>query len=348
MKRRNIAVFFDGTGQDRNKPSAEWSNVILLHDATLAITDDNDVVQSLKYVNGVGTRKGEELTGNGFGIDLDKRVEEAYDFLYEKVNNAIEDTEEPHLYLFGFSRGAFAARWLASLIQFAGICKDGLSAREVMRSHKNNDTGSIVSWKKRGLLLQDVTIDFLGVWDTVEASIDPNFGIADVPRIVKKVFHALAIDEWRCLFNPTRFNPSRKVHEVWFPGCHTDVGGGYVERAIANESLKWMASGARTAGLLVDEETLVREISERSDKLMYHDELMGNKLWEGLNQVKEGVAKFFRKIGDHDLLHSSVVAFAASAPADRQQVPQTCIVLNDGGNTRSFSEKCSNRLRARV
>ena len=37
MKRRNIAVFFDGTGQNRSLlPAAKWSNVVLLHDDLLA------------------------------------------------------------------------------------------------------------------------------------------------------------------------------------------------------------------------------------------------------------------------------------------------------------------------
>ncbi len=238
MKRHNIAVFFDGTGQDRSsKPMAEWSNVVLLYDAVVVAQENDHVVQSRKYINGIGTRRGEEISGGGFGIDLDTRVEEGYDFIYEKVNNALEDGEEPHLYLFGFSRGAFAARWLASLLQFAGVRRDAVSTRKIMRSHRGNDVKSVLSWEMAGLLIRDVPIDFLGVWDTVEASIDPSFGIEDVPEIVRRAYQALALDEWRYTFKPTRFNSSAKVSEVWFPGCHTDVGGGYVERAIANESL---------------------------------------------------------------------------------------------------------------
>lgn len=330
MKRHNIAVFFDGTGQDRSKkPPKEWSNVVLLHDAAVAARDGGEVVQSLRYVNGVGTRCGEELTGGGFGIDLDKRVEEGYDFIYEKVNNALEDGEEPHLYLFGFSRGAFAARWLASLIQFAGVRKDGLSTRKVMQAHRNDDTKLVSSWDGDGLLIREVQIDFLGVWDTVEASVDPSFRIVDVPPVVKRAFHALAIDEWRFTFNPTRFNPSDKVTEVWFPGCHTDVGGGYVERAIANETLRWMISGAVDEGLMVNEDVVERAIEERSSALQYHDELEGSKLWKGLNLAAGFADKFFRTIKEHDFLHPSVRLFSETAPKDRPSIPDSCIAWND-------------------
>ena len=337
MKRHNIAVFFDGTGQSRSrKPMAEWSNVVLLHDATVVAQENDHVIQSRKYVNGIGTRRGEEVPGGWFGIDLDTRVEEGYDFIYEKVNNALEDGEEPHLYLFGFSRGAFAARWLASLLQFAGVRRDAVSTRKIMQSHRSNDVKSVLSWEGSGLLIRDVSIDFLGVWDTVEASIDPSFGIEDVPEIVKQGYHALAIDEWRYTFNPTRFNPSAKVSEVWFPGCHTDVGGGYVERAIANESLKWMVSGARDAGLGVDGAALAQAIASRSNQLIYHDELEGNPLWTQLNHAAGYLGKFFRRVKERDFLHPSVSLFSADAPKDRPPLPDTCVAWDGRTNNRGM------------
>ena len=63
MRRKNIAIFFDGTGQNRDQlPEAKWSNVVLLHD-TMQTVGDGNVVQSRKYIDGVGTRNGEEMTG---------------------------------------------------------------------------------------------------------------------------------------------------------------------------------------------------------------------------------------------------------------------------------------------
>jgi hypothetical protein len=41
---------------------------------------------------------------------------------------------------------------------------------------------------------------------------------------------------------------------VWFPGVHSDVGGGYGERKISDLSLGWMLDKARAAGLALDPE----------------------------------------------------------------------------------------------
>lgn len=331
MKRKNIAVFFDGTGQDRSQKSPpEWSNVVLLHDATTFI-EKGSSIQTRKYINGVGTRLGEAITGGGFGIDLDTRIEEAYEFIYQEVNNAIDDEYEPHLYLFGFSRGAYAARWLASMLEFAGVRTEGISTRKVMAAHREKDLKSIKKWQQLDLLIKDVPIDFLGVWDTVEASIDPSFGIVNVPQIVNRAFHALAIDEWRYTFNPTRFNPSEKVTEVWFPGCHTDVGGGYAERAIANESMWWMSEGAKEAGLKVDEEALTKSVGDRSHELAYHDELNNgaeSKLWKSLNLAAGYPGRFFRTIAASDIVHNCVQQFAYAAPSGRLTIPESCVVWN--------------------
>ena len=331
MKRRNIAVFFDGTGQNRSLlPEEKWSNVVLLHDCMQVQTDKN-VVQSRKYIDGVGTRKGEDMTGGGLGIGLDERIEEAYEFLWQEVNNAMEDKEEPHLYLFGFSRGAYAARWLASLIKFSGIPKDGAPRRKMFLNHRKQNAKAAQKLREKKLVWDEVPIDFLGVWDTVEASVDSSFDIMVVTDQVKSVYHALAIDEWRYTFNPTRFDPSQKVEEAWFPGCHTDVGGGYEARGLANEALWWMVSGAQDAGLIVNEDSIFTAIGNRSSDVEYHDELFegeNSKLWMALN-IKAGYkGRYFRTIGGNDVLHPAVQQFASMAPAERQTIPSTCVVMD--------------------
>lgn len=75
--------------------------------------------------------------------------------------------------------------------------------------------------------------------------------------------HAVSIDEHRAFFrshlwqrsaNPKVPGGPRDVKQVWFPGVHCDVGGGYEERfsGISKYPLKWMIEEARGAGLLVD------------------------------------------------------------------------------------------------
>ena len=56
-----------------------------------------------------------------FGAALGERVEEAYGWLKKEVCTARKDGTDPHVYMFGFSRGAFAVRWLSALLDYCGV-----------------------------------------------------------------------------------------------------------------------------------------------------------------------------------------------------------------------------------
>ena len=62
----------------------------------------------------------------------------------------------------------------------------------------------------------------------------------------------MAIDEHRSIFDVFRFHPAARVAERWFTGSHTDVGGGYRNRQLADITLHWMAQKAAAHGLIVD------------------------------------------------------------------------------------------------
>jgi hypothetical protein len=73
---------------------------------------------------------------------------------------------------------------------------------------------------------------------------------------VKRGCHALAIDEHRHDFTPTFWTgdipPGATIQQVWFAGAHSDVGGGYNTRTLADIPLIWMARQAEAAGLSLD------------------------------------------------------------------------------------------------
>jgi Uncharacterized alpha/beta hydrolase domain (DUF2235) len=64
-----------------------------------------------------------------------------------------------------------------------------------------------------------------------------------LPRQVERICHALALDEERTTFNPLLLKEqknsraeadnvgarSERINEVWFPGVHANVGGGYAK-----------------------------------------------------------------------------------------------------------------------
>ena len=98
---------------------------------------------------------------------------------------------------------------------------------------------------------------FLGVWDVVAAfGIPINLGFnfnrinlgykLGLSKGVKFCYHALALDEARQAFRPTRV---RGGCEVWFRGVHSDVGGGNDNHALNDITLRWMLRKAIACGL---------------------------------------------------------------------------------------------------
>ena len=63
---------------------------------------------------------------------------------------------------------------------------------------------------------------------------------------MKHCYHALALDESRKAFRPTRV---RDGCEVWFRGVHSDVGGGNNNHALNDITLRWMLRKAIATGL---------------------------------------------------------------------------------------------------
>jgi hypothetical protein len=112
---------------------------------------------------------------------------------------------------------------------------------------------------------RDITIKFLGVWDTVGALGIPlnvlgqvnakfyEFHDTQLSNIVENAYHAVAIDEHRldfqvCLWDP-KTRPEQKMEQRWFVGAHCDVGGGYRDRRLSDMALGWMQEKAGALGL---------------------------------------------------------------------------------------------------
>ncbi|MEZ5905514.1 MAG: DUF2235 domain-containing protein [Geminicoccaceae bacterium] len=126
----------------------------------------------------------------------------------------------------------------------------------------------------------------LGVFDTVGALGVPlpwlkaltqwrsvQFHDTELSSLIENAYQALAIDERRGSFQPTlwtgepgearacdgRMVPQRVV-QAWFPGVHSDVGGGYDEKAYADVTLDWMLDVARSLGLVLREDYVERQL----------------------------------------------------------------------------------------
>ena len=122
---RNIVVCCDGTA---NQFDLNNTNVVKLY-STLV---DDAARQLIFYHPGVGTmeapgaltswgRKATILAGIAVGYGLERDITAAYTF----IMNNYRAGEGDRLFLFGFSRGAYTVRAIASLLRSCGILRPG-------------------------------------------------------------------------------------------------------------------------------------------------------------------------------------------------------------------------------
>ncbi len=114
----------------------------------------------------------------------------------------------------------------------------------------------------------DVRIAFLGVWDTVDAVGMPfaladlintwivqfKFGTQTLGDHVEQAYHALSLDDDRRAFQPVLWHAKgdasdARIHQLWFAGVHSNVGGGYPKQGMSLVALDWMLRQAAEHGL---------------------------------------------------------------------------------------------------
>jgi len=122
MKR--LVFCFDGTWNRLDAPHS--TNVVITAESVLPIASDG-VSQAIFYDEGVGTRKGEKLTGGLFGEGIVDNLSDAYRFLI------FNHTPGDEIYIFGFSRGAYTARSSPACSLPAASCAAAMPRRSPRR-----------------------------------------------------------------------------------------------------------------------------------------------------------------------------------------------------------------------
>lgn len=190
----------------------------------------DDTNQRVFYYHGVGT----------YGSQLKRLYNAALSAESSDVatilNQALGDFDESFLpgdtlLVAGFSRGAALARRFVALID-----KKTKEKSEIDSSFK--DLKPFV---------------YEAMYDTVASIGIPNMSKADrpvtevlfedghsLPKNVLKALHCVSMDDKRKIFQPTLMNYQKGVvHEVWFAGAHSDVGGGYYRDRLSDISLEY-------------------------------------------------------------------------------------------------------------
>ncbi|QQA44584.1 T6SS phospholipase effector Tle1-like catalytic domain-containing protein [Pelagovum pacificum] len=226
---RRIVICIDGTG---NEVGPNETNILKLYKALEQSGD-----QLVHYVPGVGTFEGSRLSSNAavrktravlglaFGWGLEDDVLDAYRFLCRNWQGSTD-----RIYIFGFSRGAYAARMLAGFIHNFGLVERdyGRLLPKVFRAYRavtDADCDAPANEVFRSLRRyvdvmrphQGVPIRALGLFDTVSSIIRfrrPLHNLRHHGSLVEQgthanvrtncsvriVRHACALDERRSLF----------------------------------------------------------------------------------------------------------------------------------------------------
>ncbi len=333
---KNLVVFSDGTNNAGSVSSEDSTNVwrlykacpntegqqVTFYDAGLGSRPDANEKEtyldwSYRYLS----------MATGLGISWN--IRQCYDFLVQKYEPGDK------VFLFGFSRGAYTVRSLGGVLSLCGIIRaqqDGLDlsteseaaaakrfelvekAYGVYQTGHGADRAAERKAAGRAFTQEyshEALPHFVGVWDTVSALGLP--GTINILNPLRHKFHdaklnsevpfacqALSVDENRKAFAPVPWEGAaangQKIAQYWFPGVHSDVGGGYEDRGLADITLDWMVKQATSsgAGLIVDEDALVFG-NTPPDK--WHTDDMHNErdgffkrafFWEGLRSISTG------------------------------------------------------------
>src|SRR5215475_11536932 len=275
---KNVVVCCDGTA---NEFARDRTNVVklfytLIHDPSRQVAFYHPGLGTMEAAGALTTfsRRLTKLAGLAIGYGLEADVRDAYVFLMNYFQ------EGDRLFLFGFSRGAYTARAVASLLHMYGLIRKGdeplvpYAIRMLMAINRGQGrTRANQPSQVRALfkLADEFNAHFsgtpckpyfVGVWDTVSSVgwIEKPLRLpytANNPAI-QIGRHAIAIDERRAFFRSNLWRPTanggpKNIKQVWFPGVHCDVGGGYAEAdsGLSKLALQWMIKEAKGAGLLV-------------------------------------------------------------------------------------------------
>lgn len=288
MTVRNLILLFDGTWNKSQDADDNQTNVEKLY----RLLPDS-YVGNVHYQEGVGVKSGEEILGGIFGEGIDDRILGAYRFLQSRYTDKGFDNR---LFIFGFSRGAYEARTFAQLLYFCGVPTPRKNCQKAWNCYYHQDDDAAKKLKQSGKFF-DVSIEMLGVWDTVKSTLDPDRKDTTLYPNVKAAYHAMAIDEKRRNFPILRFAEDQRITQIWFAGVHSDIGGGYSgnESQLSDIALNWMVDAARQHGLEFIPN--VMDYMEPKATKKMHNSYEG--FWKPLG-------KSLRHIEEHDSIHSSV------------------------------------------
>ena len=232
--------------------------------------------QSIYYEAGIQWQGWRRVNDVIQGRGINRQIRRAYGFLASRYRPG------DRIFLFGYSRGAYAVRSLAGVIDSVGLLKpEHATVRNITQAYRHYQLTP--SSDSAGLFAamhcqQDVMVEMIGVWDTVKALglrlpmlwmlTEPkhSFHNHQLGPKIRHGYQALALHETRAAFAPVLWDgPAEgeaRVEQMWFRGAHGDIGGQLgnhqVARPLANIPLCWILEKAEGCGLALPVEWRAR------------------------------------------------------------------------------------------
>lgn len=222
---------------------------------------------SVYYGKGLQWREWRDLSDVMLGWGVNRQILRAYGWLASRYRPG------DRIFLIGYSRGAFAARSLAGIIDRVGLLRHQdateRNIRLAWRYYEAEKPPPVAAIFRRRFCHDDTRIEMVGAFDTVMAIGNrlPFLWVLHEPRYrfhdhrlgpsVNHGYQALALDESRSVLEPLIWDSgatgAARIEQVWFKGCHGDIGGqlpGFeMARPLANIPLVWMLERAEALGL---------------------------------------------------------------------------------------------------
>ncbi len=264
---KRIVFCADGTWQS----PLNNTNVYRLYKGLLQTQDQLALYDDGVGANGAGIQR---LIQGATGQGLLQKIKDGY----TKISHAYEPGDK--VFLFGFSRGAYTVRSLAGMIASCGVPGGAFTddlVDQVFQAYRNPTQRDELLEPLREHLVCGA-VEFIGVWDTVGAlGIPAIFGGFDEKQYgfldttlhpdVKQAYHCMSIDERRRQFPATIWTepaaPNQTLEQVYFTGCHGDIGGGTLfgagvddQTRLCDIPLSYMVAKGTAAGLTFDSQFL--------------------------------------------------------------------------------------------
>ncbi|KAE8147770.1 hypothetical protein BDV25DRAFT_142417 [Aspergillus avenaceus] len=307
---RVIVLCFDGTSNTFQADNTE-SNILKIFHCYYQPGIGTEVAPTSLSSNLLRRRSKlwkNKILDSALAISFDQHVLGGYRFLMKHYRTGSK------IYIFGFSRGAYTARFLNEMLDVTGLLAADNEEMipfvwEAFRNYKKAIKGKtsvdVEEKEKAWAFLKACNetigravsrVHFLGLFDTVNSTAE--FQVSTEARPTSVIIrHALSIDERRVKFYPVLIDPRKNygmpaggyksdakkeasvndekprrsthgaqpsdqdLQEVWFPGGHADVGGGWAfgkteQWKLGHGPLVWMIHEAKRAGLQFDEKKI--------------------------------------------------------------------------------------------